>query len=296
MRRNLSFFLAAGLALSLLAGCSAQGVPAPSSAPPARTAEATPSPAPTPEPTPTPTPEPTPTPAPTPEPTPTLPPWPAYEFGVPLEEGEPVEDDSVFDSAVFLGDSRTEGFQLFSGMKHGTFHWARGMSVFRADNEDYKVFEVDGEELTLVGTLDKGTYDAVYLMIGVNELSSNVAPYQQGLETLIDKVLAAQPDAVVYLQLLPPVNDAMCRANGLASYINNANVQAYNEVIIQMAAEKKVVLLNIPEIYTGEDGQLPAELASDGCHFAIGAYKRWADYLRSHTIDRERYFYSRENA
>lgn len=298
MRRNLSFFLAAGLALSLLAGCSAQGISAPSPTPPTRAADAAPSSVPTPEPTPTPVPEPTPTPtpepAPTPEPTPTLPPWPAYEFGVPLEEGEPVEDDSVFDTAVFLGDSRTEGFQLFSGMKHGTFHWARGMSVFRADNEDFKVFEVDGEELTLVGTLDKGVYDAVYLMIGVNELGSGVKLYEAGLEELIDKVLAAQPDAVVYLQLLPPVNDAMCRANSLPGYINNDNVQSYNEAIVRVAAEKKVVLLNVPEIYTGEDGQLPRELANDGCHFAYGGYTRWADYLRTHRIDPERYFYSRE--
>ena len=43
---------------------------------------------------------------------------------VPVEESDPVADDSFFDDAVFLGDSRTEGFELFSGMKHGDFYWA----------------------------------------------------------------------------------------------------------------------------------------------------------------------------
>ena len=62
------------------------------------------------------------------------------------------------------------------------------------------------------------------------------------------------------------------------------------------AAEKKVVLLNTAEAYLGEDGQLPAELASDGCHFAYSAYKHWADYLRRHVIDQERYFLSRAQA
>lgn len=248
--------------------------------------KAAPVPAPTPEPTPTPTPEPTPAP----------PPWPLYEFGVPLEEGEPVEDDSFFDNAVFLGDSRTEGLQLFGGQKHGTYYWARGMSVFRADSDEYKVFEVDGEALTLVGTLSKRQYDQVYVMIGVNELGHSAESYEAGLGALIDKVLAAQPAAVVYLQLLPPVNDAMCRANALASYINNTNVQAFNEAIVRVAAEKKVVLLNTAEVYTGKDGQLPAELANDGCHFAYNAYTQWADYLRAHIIDPARYFYSRDNS
>ena len=78
------------------------------------------------------------------------------------------------------------------------------------------------------------------------------------------------------------MNDAMCRANRLADYINNDNVAAYNEAITQVAAEKKVVLLNTAEVYTGEDGQLPAELANDGCHFVYGEYGRWADYLRRH--------------
>ena len=293
MRRNVLFFLAAVLAASLLAGCSAQG---PSAAPPAPSdlgTDAT-SAAETPHPTPEPTPSPTPTP--TPEPTPTPLPWPVYEFGVPLEESEPVEDDSFFDNAVFVGDSRTEGLQLFSGLKNGTFYWARGMSVFRADHEDYKVFEADGEKLTLVGVLARGEYDAVYIMIGVNELGFGAQAYGEGLAELIDKVIAAQPKAVIYLQLLPPVNDAMCRANGLASYINNDNVAAYNEAITQVAADKRVVLLNTAEVYTGEDGQLPRELANDGCHFVYGEYGRWADYLRSHVIDPERYFYSRENA
>ena len=287
MCRKMSY-LAAALALSLLAGC---GSPSP-----AVHAEPTPSPSQAVE-TVSATPEPTPAPTPTPEPTPTPLPWPVYEFGIPVEESEPVEDDSFFDNAVFLGDSRTEGLQLFGGQKHGTYYWARGMSVFRADSEEYRSFEVDGETLTLVGTLSKHQYDKVYLMIGVNELGSRAEAYEAGLETLIDKILAAQPDAVVYLQILPPVNDAMCRADGtMKDYINNANVQAFNEAIVRVAAEKKVALLNTAEIYTGEDGQLPRELAADGCHFAYNAYTQWADYLRTHTIDPARYFYSRENS
>lgn len=276
------------LALALLAGCGSTtghyvATPPPSGPMPIAS-DALSTPQPTPEPTPTPTPEPTP------------PPWEPYEFGAPLEEGAPVEDDSFFDTAVFLGDSRTEGFELFSGMKHGDFYWARGMTVFRIDDEDYYVLESGGKKYSLLGALALKQYESVYVMLGVNELGFPAASYEEGLGQLMDKIVELQPDAVVYLQIMPPLNDAMCRKNKLAYYINNANLARFNEAIVRVAAEKKVVLLNTAEAYSGEDGQLPAELANDGCHFAYGAYNRWADYLRSHTIDRERYFVCRAEA
>lgn len=241
----------------------------------------------------TPEPTPTPSPAPTLEPTPAPAQWEPYEFGAPLGESKPVEDDSFFDTAVYLGDSRTEGLQLFSGLKHGDFYWARGMTVFKADSEDYRVFEVDGQKYNLLEVLALKQYESVYIMLGVNELGFSASSYQEGLGMLLDKVIELQPDAVVYLQIMPPVNDALCRKNKLASYINNENLSQFNDAITLLAAEKKVVLLNTAEAYAGEDGQLPAELASDGCHFAYSAYSRWADYLRCHVMDREWYFLSR---
>ena len=274
-------FLVAGLSLALLSCGAEEPAPSPgvSSAPPTVISQ-------TPEPSPGQAEEPTPTPTPTPEPEPDYPP---YEFGTPLEESEPVGDDSFFDGAVFLGDSRTEGLQLFSGLKHGDFYWARGMTVFRSDSQDHRVFEVDGQELTLIGALSQKPYDAVYIMIGVNELGYTAEQYERGLGEMLDKVLAAQHDAVVYLQTLPPINDAIARKSGLASYINNAQVTLFNEAIVRVAAEKKVVLLDTAEVYRDEDGQLISELAADGCHFTYGGYSRWADYLRCHVMDPDRY-------
>ena len=43
-------------------------------------------------------------------------------------EREPVED-TYFDDAVFLGDSCTEGFHLYSGLKTGTYLYATGATV-----------------------------------------------------------------------------------------------------------------------------------------------------------------------
>lgn len=270
--------------LSSCGTTSGHAVPSPSPDP---APAATPS---EPEPTPSPTPEPTPEPTPAPEPVE------PYQFGTPLEEGEPVEDDSFFDTAVYLGDSRTEGLQLFSGLKHGDFYWARGMTVFKADSEDYRVFEIGGEKYNMLEALALKQYESVYVMLGINELGYPAGSYEEGLGALLDEIILLQPDAVVYLQVMPPLNDALCRQNKLADYLNNGKLAQFNDAIVRLAAEKKVVLLNTAEAYTGPDGQLPAELAGDGCHFSYEAYRLWADYLRSHVMDRERYFANRAAA
>ena len=284
MHRKLLFCLTFALLLTLPAGCGSSSAAPTGSPAPKSTPEDTAPVLAIPEPPPESTPESTPL------------PWPVYEFGVPVEESEPLTDDSFFDNAVFLGDSRTEGLELFGGLKHGAYYWAEGMSVFQADNEKYKVISIGGEDFTLLGALSGKSFDAVYVMLGINELGYSAESYRAALAHLVDKVAAAQPEAVVYLQLMPPLNDAMCRANSLAYYINNDNLRKFNEAIQRVAAEKRVALLNIAEVYTGEDGQLPEELSRDGCHVVYGAYSLWAHYLRNHVIDRERYFYSREQA
>lgn len=303
MKRPLKQLLSLSLCLALLFALSACGADVPSSTLPEPTDEPssgiTDTPTADPQPsqstpsagTELPDPDVTPTEEPSPSATqePDVPEVPAYRFGDALEESEPVED-TYFDTAVFLGDSRTEGLQLFGGIRTGDYYWARGMTVFRVDDPNYAVFEVDGQTYTMIGALRQKEYQSVYIMVGVNELGYAASSYEKGLRAFVDLVLEAQPNAVVYLQILPPVNEEVAHANGLADYINNENIGRFNEAIVRVAEEKRVVLLDTAEVYRDENGSLPADMASDGCHFNYGGYALWADYLRSHTMERERYF------
>lgn len=214
-----------------------------------------------------------------------------YEFGKAVPESERV-DDTFFDNAVFLGDSRTEGLQLFSGLHNGDFYWKRGMNVFRAVDENRKYFTVNGKEVSLVGTLAEKSYSAVYLMLGINELGYTPKEYERGLGILLDSIIAAQPNAVIYLQTMPPINDEKAKEYGneweRTEYVDN-----FNEVIVRLAKEKRVALLDTASVYRGPDGQLPSELTADGVHFTSKGYGRWADYLRTHVLDPEAYFSAR---
>ena len=226
--------------------------------------------------------------------TPHIPPtaYEPYEFGTPLEESAAVPDE-WFDDAVFLGDSRTEGFQLFSGLNHGTFYCHRGMSVFNADSDDYRVFNVGGDAVTLMGAVRAKQYAAVYLMLGINELGYSVSSFEAALSELVGKIVLAQPEAVIYLETLPPVNDAQAYENGLPAYETAANVKKFNQGIAKIAGKERVVLLDTASCLRDSEGQLPEELTRDGVHFSADGYVKWADYLRIHTMEPERYFYNR---
>ncbi len=218
--------------------------------------------------------------------------YPLYYFGSFVEQSDPVGDDSFFADALFLGDSRTEGLQLWGGIAQGDYLWKRGITVLEVDSEKY-TFDIDGEQLTMVEAMARKQYAKVYLMMGINELGCSVEDYEEGLSVFLDQIIAAQPQAVIYIQTLPPLNDGLAEKY-LNDYERNAQVDAFNEVIVRLAREKRIALLNTAGAYRGEDGQLPADITSDGCHFNSSQYTPWADYLRRHTIDPARYFYCRE--
>lgn len=208
----------------------------------------------------------------------------SYRFGQPVEEGEMV-DDSWFEDAVYLGDSRTEGLQLFSGLRTGDFLWGKGLSVFHAANPEKKVIQQGEETLSVLEVLGRKAYGKVYIMIGINELGYSTASYEEGLRTLVDRVRELQPDAVIYLQTLPPVNETMAAAYGLGSYIRNTKVNSFNEAIYRVAWEKQTALLDVAAIYRTEEGELAADMAVDGVHFYRQGYARWYEFLKTHTLD-----------
>ena len=59
---------------------------------------------------------------------------PAYDFSQPAPESEPV-DNSYFDDAAFVGDSRTDGFMIYSGIGTGTNLTSNGLSIFKLEEK-----------------------------------------------------------------------------------------------------------------------------------------------------------------
>ena len=233
-----------------------------------------------------PTPEATPTPTPTPEPTPT--PVPALDFTQPVPESEEVEME-YFEDALFIGDYRTDGLRLYSGIQGADFYCYRGLTIFEVDER--KIVELNGNSYSVVEALEKGPqYAKIYISLGVNELGYyNDDAYHQAFSEFLDTVKALQPDAIIYLENLVPVNPQKCAEYKQPYYVNNDRVAAYNAIYPQLATEHQVALLDVASALSDENGILPADATADGVHFTKAWYQKWLAYLMNHTVSQEEY-------
>lgn len=201
----------------------------------------------------------------------------------PLPETEAVED-TYFDGAVFLGDSRTEGLSLYSGLKTGYFYTAVGAtveSVFSKKNYETE----DGEKVPLLDAVAEQDCDKIYIMLGINELGwSKVKTFHDQYAKLVDRVRADHPEAKIVLQSIPPVS---AKQEAKKTYVNNARIAEYNQVIRTLAEEKECFFLDVAACLTGGDGLLPKDLNFDGIHLNPAGCKVWLNYLRTHSLEEE---------
>ena len=196
-----------------------------------------------------------------------------------VPESEPVED-TYFSDVVFLGDSRTEGFHLYSGLQEGQYLYAVGATV--ASVFDKATEQTDAGKVPMLDALAQMECGKVYVMLGVNELGwPRSQTYYDQYGKVIDRIRQDHPDAEVVIQSLLPVS-ASQEAKG--SYVNNERIAEYNELLLQLAVEKNCPYVNVAEAVTGEDGCLKPELTSDGVHLNKAGCAVWLDYLRTHPV------------
>ena len=196
----------------------------------------------------------------------------------PVPESAPVED-TYFDDAVFLGDSRTDGLRLYSGLSHGTFLCATGATVESVFTKSVETAVGTMPLLDALATLECGK---IYVMLGINELGWNgTETFRTQSSELICRLRSDHPDAEIVIQSILPVS-AQKDAEG--RYVNNGRIGEYNAVWLELAEEFDVAYLNVAESVAGEDGLLPAELCYDGVHLNKAGCRQWLDYLRTHAV------------
>ena len=187
--------------------------------------------------------------------------------------------DSYFDDAAFIGDSRTQGLQLYTGLPNATFYATQGLMVDTFFSK--KFVKAGGGKITIPDAMKNQTFKKVYIMLGVNELGWVYEKvFIQKYGEVVDKVKELQPDAKVYVQSILPVTKA--KSDGDAIY-NNTKISRYNELIEQMCREKGVTYLHVADAVGLDNGALPAGSATDGVHLNREYCYKWLDYLKTHT-------------
>ena len=187
--------------------------------------------------------------------------------------------DSYFDDAAFIGDSRTQGLQLYTGLPNATFYATQGLMVDTFFSK--KFVKAGGGKITIPDAMKNQTFKKVYIMLGVNELGwAYEKVFIQKSGEVVDKVKELKPDAKIYVQSILPVTKA--KSDGDAIY-NNTKISRYNELIEQMCREKGVTYLHVADAVGLDNGALPAGSATDGVHLNREYCYKWLDCLKTHT-------------
>lgn len=187
--------------------------------------------------------------------------------GVPTELPDVVpgakygEDESFFDDALFIGDSRMVSSAYYARLGKADYFTDVGMNVFQMFSVTASDDNFDATDLTTL--LQNRTYKKIFIMLGINEcgypMSSLLSAYQEDIDTL----KSLQPDATIYLLKVYGVSRSVAES---ASYFSPQRLQEVNDGIAGLADGKKVHCLDASHLYCDDEGYMKEEYTSDGVH------------------------------
>lgn len=204
----------------------------------------------------------------------------SYDYTKPVPESDEVED-SYFSDAIFIGNSRTEGFALYAGLSGIRAYTARGATVGTVFTDP--VINQNGEKVSIMDAIKNGpAFSKAYIMLGINELGwSYSSLFIEKYGEVIDALLAINPNVTIYVQSILPVTQEKSDADRI---YNNSKIDTFNTLLREMCTEKEVYYVNVAEGVCDENGVLPADASFDGVHLNRESCKKWLTYLKTHTV------------
>lgn len=190
-------------------------------------------------------------------------------------------DDSYFDDAVFIGDSRIEGLHDYSGLEKAAFYYKQGTTVYDMMTEPIATLD-DGTVTTVPDALEKKHFNKVFIMVGINELGNKTTPeYAEKYKENIDTIRQLEPHAVIFIMGVMHVTKAYSDSSDV---FNNVNINDKNVSVAGFANGIDTFYLDMNPAVTDESGGVVADYTWDGIHLKAEYYQLWVDFLKEHGL------------
>lgn len=188
-------------------------------------------------------------------------------------------EESYFDDALFIGDSRTVGLSQYGRLGEADYFANVGMSVFNLFTTEASDTNFSKTDLSTL--LSQNEYGKIYLMLGINELGYPMESLMKQYQSVVEKIQAAQPDAKIILCANLNVAEEKTK---YASWLTCENVKKLNDSIQDLADEKSIYYLDANPLFCDENGYFDATLTVDGVHPTGDGYQIWADWLQENGV------------
>lgn len=200
---------------------------------------------------------------------------PLADYPLPFEE----VDNSYFDDALFIGDSRVAGLAMNSGT-NATFYAVTSFQVYRY--KTFKVVQTPSGKVPIFDVMPYDKFTKIYIKVGLNELGSvNDEPFLEAYTSLINDLRAMQPRAIIYIQAILPVTQVKSQTDRVHC---NENITRRNENLKSFAELMKCYYVEVGPYFADETGALKAETTADGIHMYSKYMPQWIDALRKQAV------------
>lgn len=192
-------------------------------------------------------------------------------------------EDSYFDNALFIGDSRIVGLRDYGKIEGSATYYVReGLNVFKLLSA--KIVEVPNQrkKISVEDALKEKQFGKIYLMVGINELDiGTVERYEEAYREAVNRIRELQPDAIIYVQSIMLVTNKRAKKG---DFVTNKAIQERNDAIQNLADNQHVFYLDVNEAIVDESGGMNPTYTTDGIHLKAKYVPVYADYLRTHAI------------
>jgi len=199
-----------------------------------------------------------------------------------IESEFEVVDESYFDDALFIGDSRVVGLGSYAGFPNATYAASVGLGIYTLLDKKFVQIEGSSQKQTVRDLLSQKQYGKIYIKVGANEMGTGTEErFRKTYREVVEEIISLQPNAVIFVQGVLHVSEKKSKGE---KYINNANIDVRNEGLAELADGKRIFYLDMNYLYDDENGNMAANYTGDGIHLKAQYYGAWRQYLLEHGI------------
>ena len=171
-----------------------------------------------------------------------------------------------FDDAVLIGDSRVEGFRLYTSVPSGRILAQNGATILHMDS-------VAGQAADLAP-------ESIFIAYGINDIKSELGKDAQGYAALAEEKIGAlsqmAPEAEIYVNSILPASPARESAEPVYR-----KVPAYNEALHAMCERRHWHFVDNSGIAQAHSSLY----VDDGIHLTAGFYRYWGQNMLLTQLD-----------
>ncbi len=197
------------------------------------------------------------------------------------KEGSEKPDNysGFFTDSLFIGDSRSVGLVNYGNIGDPTAFCHTGLSVYNYDNDDLDVAGFG--KISLEDLLELGSFDKVYIGLGINELGYAEDTTVEKFVELLDMVKANQPSAKIYMLANLHVTYARSKKDKIH---NNGKIDSLNSRIEALCDGTKVIYLDANPVFDDGEGNLSEDYTGDNTHLYARCYPAWSQFIYDNSL------------